>query len=171
MKYQIAGQDVVPIIKEHNLGRKYGISAEELKQMEGGFEDASLIVKFLILASGEKDKFSPAAKVEIENTLEPALKKLKAIKPEAVEIFINSGIVSRALGPELNKLPEKIEIITRGDRQLQEVGTALHQGTISKEEAEGATSAILNGLKSAPKSIKQIVEEGKKPNRGGREHS
>ncbi len=174
MDYKIAGQDVATIIKEHNLSKKYALSAEELRQMEGGYADAGLIIKFLKVAAGEKDKFSPQARAEIENKFEPALEKIKQIHPEIVEMFINSGIVDRALGPDINKLPEKIELIIRGDQQLKEVGTALNQGTISKEEAESFASSILTGISKAPKaapSIKQIIEEGKQPNRGGREHS
>jgi len=189
MKYEIAGQDVASFIKEHGLSKKYGIHQDkksnqddelhqdkkiqdELKHMESGYVDAGLIMKFLKVAVGEKDKFSPEARREIETIFEPALKNLQQIKPEIVEIFINSGILDRALGDDIKKLPEKIELIIRGNQQLKEVGTALHQGAISKEEAESTTSAILNGLSKpqhkAAHSIKQIIDEGKQPNRGGR---
>lgn len=174
MKYEIAGQDIASFIKEHDLGKKYGIHQDELKQMEGGYQDAGLIMKFLKVAVGEKDKFNDAAKKEIKNKFEPALKNLQQIKPaEVVEIFINSGILDRAFGDDIKKLPEKIELIIRGNQQLKEVGTALHQGAISQEEAESTTSAILNSLSKpqhkAAHSIKQIIDEGKQPNRGGRE--
>lgn len=181
MKYEIAGQDVASFIKEHDLSRKYKIHQDdnipkdnkipqdELKHMESGYVDAALIMKFLKVAVGEKDKFTTEARAEIEKKFEPTLEKLEKIKSEVLEIFINSGILSKVLGDDISNLPKITDIIIQGDQKLREVGKALKEKTINEKEAERLTSVILRESAMPPSSnIKQIIEIGKLPNRGGR---
>jgi len=170
--YKIAGQDIVPIIKKHNLGEKYAISANDLQKLENGEQDGALLLKFTKLVVGEKDKFAPDAREEIEKKFAPILEQFNKFRPEVVDLVINSGILNSLLNGSDNKMRKATEEVNNATDQIRGVKKALEEGRISPEDAKDFAGVIIrqttNKVPALGDSIRSIIDAGEQNNRGGR---
>lgn len=172
MGYKIAGQDIFPIIKEHQLDVKYKLNAEDLQAIQDGKKDHDLMLKVLNLAAVEKKLFPPAVRDEIESKIERVLRYLKQIDQKMMKTVRDSNFLGDFLGID-SRIKEKMSFFKQSSSEMKAVRDALLHGNITVEDAALFAKEIAkneHGINpDFERKLREIVEGGEKPNRGGRQ--
>lgn len=165
MPYDIAGFDVLPIIKEH--GEKYGLTKAAIKSLEKGNLPIDFEIKFYDALVGEREKFNSAVQHEI----------LEVIEPKLVRMKIYAGIVNAYSGGNTIKPdakgedPPNLGGLAKFTKQVNALNTSREKSTISPAEfKKNATLLIKKAEAISPdlgNYVRHILDQG--PQRRGRQ--